>query len=156
MKKVVYSSVGCFMLSRSAVALLLSNGFPLRAVPLEDTRFTERDFPLKSPDGIRAHKHPAVPVLFKNGICYDADNITNDHALRSHPLLVQVVETLGEYLDIEVIGNAEFYRISYDGNGRESVRVLTPNAYVFGHTLPEQELPLKEAPEFARPDELTP
>lgn len=137
MKKVVFNKCyGGFGLSRDAVLLLLLNGFELEATPLASTGWAVEEFSLSGPDGIRAHSDFAF--LLKDGICYSADNVRRNIALRSHPVLIEVVESLGSRangpyaeLAIEELKAHDVYRID-DYDGLETVEVLGRYGYEYG------------------------
>lgn len=145
MKKVVYNSCfGGFGLSPQALVYLLLLGFPLAKRPKESSGYTEADFPLLGPRGIRAHSYQAV--LLHDGFIYDYPD-SGDDTLRSHPVLVKVVEMLGKSaggsyskLSIETIDDNALYRIDeYDGN--ESVAQLSTDLYTQGYLMTEVMLP---------------
>jgi hypothetical protein len=148
MKKVVYNGCyGGFGLSKDAVFLLLQAQFPLESFPLEGSGYSEGDFSLQGPDGVRAHAD--YTVLLKEGVCYSDHGLQygpEADRLRSHPLLVQVVEHLGaranghcSKLCVQELPDEALYRISeYDGY--ESVEVLSQNNYVQGYCMDSNAL----------------
>jgi hypothetical protein len=148
-KKVVYNARhGGFGLSLDALYALLMLGFPLTSTPLEGSGYTIADFPRVAPNGVRGHKE--YGYLLKDGVMYSADLSHTDMsevALRSHPILVTVVEKLGERanaeyarLAVEEIGDGDFYTIDeYDGY--ESVRIFTMDNYTAGHLMTALEVP---------------
>lgn len=149
MKKVVYNSCyGGFNLSVEALYALYMLGFPLSSTPLEGSGYTESDFPLRAPNGVRGHDQ--YSNLLVDSKIYSAKLShyeMEEVALRSHPILVTVVEKLGTRangrsasLAIEEIKDSDFYTIDeYDGS--ESVRVLTMDNYTAGHLMNSLEVP---------------
>lgn len=147
MKKVVYNACyGGFGLSQDAMLLLALMGFPLEKTPLEKFGFKLSDFTLEGPNGFLAHPH--YDVLYKDGHVYSHGLNGNDKtamSLRSHPVLVKVVEFLGSKasgscakLLIDEISDDDVYRIEeYDGF--ESVTCV--DQYVGGFLYEEPPLP---------------
>lgn len=145
MKKVVYNRCfGGFGLSAQAMVYLLMMGFPLGKTEVARSGFKEEDFTLFGPQGIRAH--PYFSVVYLDGFVYDIEKRDN-YELRSHPVLVAVVERLGEAansdcaeLEIAELNDYELYRIKeYDG--RETVEVFDNPDYYFGHLMTEVAFP---------------
>lgn len=149
MKKVVYNARHSgFGLSLDALYALLMLGFPLSTTPLEASGYTVDDFPRDAPNGVRGHKE--YGYLLKDGLVYSANlehTEMREVALRSHPILVTVVEKLGSRangpyarLAIQEIGDDDFYTIDeYDGY--ESVRIFTMDNYTAGHLMNSLEVP---------------
>lgn len=144
MKKVVFNDCyGGFTLSADALYLLLVAGFPLSSYELKPSGYQETDFPLVGPDGVRAH--PRYSLLLKDGLVYSFDD--SSPALRSHPALVHVVETLGDRASgscarlaiLELADDALYAIDEYDGN--ETVRVMSVDNYVAGYLMTPMALP---------------
>ncbi len=151
MKKVVYNACfGGFGLSCEALALLVLFGFPFsEAHSLAESGYEEGEFTLTSDWGIRAH--PRYSVVLKDGKVY-SDHLFHAYdaagtQLRSHPLLVKVVEMLGNRanghcaeLKVHTLPSTSLYRIQeYDG--RESVEEFTQDHYVLGFEYQDMPLP---------------
>jgi hypothetical protein len=149
MKKVVYNACyGGFGLSHDALYLLFVMGFPFRASPLAKSGYKVENFPLSTPSGLRAHSD--YEVLLMDETIYHVELGHYDPkevALRSHPILVHVVEKLGaransRFADLQVqeIGDDDLYAIEeYDGS--ESVRVMSPSHYVEGFKMSPLAIP---------------
>jgi hypothetical protein len=149
MKNVVYNACfGGFHLSPDALYLLFVMGFPFESSSLQESGYREEDFPLCAPNGLSAH--PEYEVLLKDGLIHTVDLNHFDPkkvALRSHPILVHVVERLGKRassrfsdLRIQEISDDALYAIEeYDGS--ESVRVMSPDHYVAGFTMTPLAVP---------------
>lgn len=141
MKKVVFNNdFGGFGLSQDALILLLLAGFELPSMALDETSFKAEDFTLISPHGMAAHPHESM--VLKDGRVYDdslfCGNDRQAAALRSHPMLLSVVQVLGAAagspysgLAIAEIPDGARYRIA-EHAGREQVVVLDPDNYVSG------------------------
>jgi hypothetical protein len=154
MKKVVINNCfGGFGVSHDALLLLFLNGFPLDTYSLESSGYSEGEFTLEGPDGIRAHQ--SYPLLLKEGVCYGAGHLNDDAALRSHPVLVHVVEHLGakantdsSRLTVVSIEDSAAYRIEeYDG--RESVVELDASHYVQGYPMTDVPVTFAGAPRLS-------
>lgn len=149
MKKVVYNACfGGFGLSNDALYLLFVMGFPFEKSPLEGSGYSVEDFPLSASNGLRAHER--YPILLQGDVLHRAPLSHYDREgtpLRSHPVLVQVVEKLGarasaRFADLRVaeIGDEDLYIIEeYDGS--ESVTVFNPGRYVAGFTMTPLTVP---------------
>jgi hypothetical protein len=130
--------------------LLLQGGFPLDAHPLKGSGFTKEEFVLEGPGGIRAH--PSCAVLLQEDMVYSASSVAHGNpALRSHPVLIKVVESLGiranddcASLAIEEVADSLPYRIS-EFAGRESVQFPSLDDYVVGFVMDEAQLPLPDS-----------
>lgn len=155
MKKVVINAdYGGFNLTPEALAILHMMGFPMKGEPLGKDSLQEEEFTLEGPNGYRGHS--MFGAILKDGLTYNYLDFKNDFHLRSHPILVKVVETLGrradKYGDLrikELPDEAPYTIETYDG--KETLKDLSAQGYVSGYVYTDVPLPpgvqLSVAPE---------
>lgn len=145
MKKVVINGdFGGFGLSCEALVLLHMMDFPMKGSPCGESGFKESEFVLEGPDGYRAHPH--FGAILKDGLVYYHGDVKDNYALRSHPALVKVVETLGKRADgnssdlvVKEMDDGMYTIKTYDG--RETLEELKPYGYVQGYAYEDVPLP---------------
>lgn len=146
MKKVVINSdYGGFGLSSEAMVLMHMLGFPMKGTPVENSGLRIEEFTLDGPDGYRAHNH--FSCILKDGLTYISNSFANDLNLRSHPVMVKVVELLkdragGFTSDLEIVeidDDLPYTIDSYDG--KETLKAYMPDGYVRGYTYVDITLP---------------
>lgn len=149
MRKVVLGAP-CFGLSRKAMVLLLEMGFPLSAYSLESSGWTENEFDIEWPSGIRVSS-VFDGLLLRDGMVYQENAA---EALRSHPALVKVVQELGSgaaaercALKIETLEGDEPYKILASEDGHESVLPMRAEFFTEGYAFEDVSLPTCVVPD---------
>ncbi len=141
MKKVVYNTrPGGFGLSLQALQALRLAGFPLAETDRDRAGYTLDAFSLEMGGGLYGHKSLALLLqAATNKVCAFP---SQDMALRSHPILVAVVEQMkgsasGPYADLAIrtLPDHTPYRIVDAGDGSEAVDIPGETDFVQGHVI---------------------
>lgn len=94
MKKVVYNArYGGFSLTSVALAQMHRLGLPLKGTPIKAEHIKDKFYKAENADGYRLHRNNGAFV--KDGLHYSHYELVTDYDLRSHPVMVKVVQNLG-------------------------------------------------------------